>query len=123
MRQLQALHADCPALLPVDAQASIVSPECVGCLTCVSRCPAPGALDAALPAAGSCPPCLFAAAVVAVFFGILLAARLAGHWHSGVSGADTCASPRRCSASRTRRGPGHSSRRVTLLASHDGPRG
>ena len=34
------------------------------------------------------PPLLFAAAVVAVFFGILLAARLAGHWHSGVSGAE-----------------------------------
>ena len=40
------------------------------------------------PAPDRDPPLLFAAAVVAVFFGILLAARLAGHWHSGVSGAE-----------------------------------
>ena len=34
------------------------------------------------------PPALYAAAVVVVFFGILLAARVTGHWHSGVSGAE-----------------------------------
>jgi polyferredoxin len=78
----------CPALLPVDRKTSVASPECIGCLTCVSRCPAPGALDAALPRRVVVPPRLFAAAVVAIFFGILLAARLAGHWHSGVSGTE-----------------------------------
>lgn len=79
---------NCPALLPVDRKASVASPECIGCLTCVSRCPAPGALDAALPRRIVIPPRAFAAAVVAVFFGILLAASLAGHWESGVSAAE-----------------------------------
>jgi hypothetical protein len=72
----------------VDRKASIASPECVGCLTCVSRCRAPGALDVALPRRRVIPPALYAAAVVAVFFGILLAARVTGHWHTGVSGAE-----------------------------------
>jgi len=79
---------NCPALLPVDGKASVASPECIGCLTCVSRCPAPGALDAALPRRTVVPPWLYAAAVVGVFFGILLAARLVGHWQSGVSAAE-----------------------------------
>lgn len=78
----------CPALLPVDRKASVASPECIGCLTCVSRCPAPGALDAALPRRIVVPPRAFAAAVLGVFFGVLLAAYLAGHWHSGVSAAE-----------------------------------
>lgn len=78
----------CPALLPVDKKASIVSPECVGCLTCVSRCPAPGALDAALPRRVVIAPWLYAAAVAVVFFGIILAAALTGHWRSGVSAAE-----------------------------------
>jgi polyferredoxin len=78
----------CPALLPVDRKASVASPECVGCLTCVSRCPAPGALDAALPRRVVVPPWLCAAAVVGVFFGIILAARISGHWHAGVSAAE-----------------------------------
>ena len=72
----------------MENQEAVASAECFGCMTCVSRCPAPGALDAALPRRIVIPPLLFAAAVVAVFFGILLAARLAGHWHSGVSGAE-----------------------------------
>jgi polyferredoxin len=79
---------NCPALLPVDRKASVASPECIGCLTCVSRCPAPGALDVALPRRIVIPPPVFAAAVVAVFFGIVLVAYLSGHWRSGVSAAE-----------------------------------
>jgi len=78
----------CPALLPVDRRVSVASPECIGCLTCVSRCPVRGALDAALPRRLVIPPWLYAAAIVGLFFGILLTARLAGHWHAGVSGAE-----------------------------------
>jgi polyferredoxin len=78
----------CPALLPVDRKTSVASPECIGCLTCVSRCPAPGALDAALPRRVVISPRLYAAAVVGVFFGVLLAAGLTGHWRTGVSGAE-----------------------------------
>ncbi|HEY6000817.1 MAG TPA: 4Fe-4S binding protein [bacterium] len=78
----------CPALLPVDRKAGIASPECIGCLTCVSRCPVPGALDVSLARRRVIPPWLYAAALVAIFFGILLAARATGHWHSGVSGEE-----------------------------------
>ena len=84
----RACTKHCPTLIDVERKELVKSAECFGCLTCVSRCPAPGALDAALPRRIVIPPLLFAAAVVAVFFGILLAARLAGHWHSGVSAAD-----------------------------------
>lgn len=75
-------------MLPVDRRASIASPECIGCLTCVSRCPAPGALDAALPRGVVIPPRVYAVAVVVVFFGLLLAAGLSGHWRTGVGGAE-----------------------------------
>ncbi len=79
---------NCPSLLPVEARTSIVSPECVGCLTCVSRCPAPGALDAVLVGRRAMPPALYAAAVAGVFVGVILVARATGHWQSGVSGEE-----------------------------------
>jgi polyferredoxin len=77
----------CPALLPVETLGRVRSPECLGCLTCVSRCPEPGALDAALPGR-LVPPALYAALVAAVFWGILVAAKATGHWESGVSPAE-----------------------------------
>ncbi len=79
---------NCPALLPVETLGRVRSPECLGCLTCVSRCPAPGALDAAAPGRRVIPPVVFAALVAAVFWGILAAARLAGHWEAGVGTAE-----------------------------------
>jgi polyferredoxin len=78
----------CPALLPVERLGRVRSPECLGCLTCVSRCPAPGALDAAVPGRRTVPPALYAALVAAVFWGIIAAARITGHWEAGVSAAD-----------------------------------
>lgn len=75
----------CPSLLPVDRKEAVRSLECTGCLTCVSHCPAEGALDMALPGRRVLRPELFIAAVVAVFFGGILIARLAGKWHSSVT--------------------------------------
>ncbi len=76
---------NCPALLPVDKKTEIRSPECTGCLTCVSHCPARGALDAALAGRKIIRPGIFIAAVVSLFFGLILAARLTGRWHSSVT--------------------------------------
>jgi ferredoxin len=76
---------NCPALLPVEKLGRVRSPECLGCLTCVSRCPAPGALDAALPGRRIVAPELFAAAVALIFWGIIAAAGFTGHWKAGVS--------------------------------------
>ena len=39
----------CPFHLPVDEKKVIRSAECTGCLTCVSGCPAEGALGMAVP--------------------------------------------------------------------------
>lgn len=78
----------CPALLPVEKLDRVRSPECLGCLTCVSRCPAPGALDAALPGRRVVAPAVYALLVAALFGGLLAAAKLTGHWESGVSVAE-----------------------------------
>jgi polyferredoxin len=80
--------AGCPALLPVQTLARVRSPECTGCLTCVSRCPAPGALDASLPGRVRVPPAVYAVLVVALFFGAIAAAAALGHWQVGVSPAE-----------------------------------
>jgi polyferredoxin len=79
---------NCPALLPVERLELVRSPECIGCLTCVSGCPAPGALDAAAPGRRTVSPTLYAVLVAAVLGGVIAAANLTGHWKAGVSTAD-----------------------------------
>lgn len=78
----------CPGLLPAEDKLRVRSPECTGCLTCVSRCPARGALDMALPGRRAVKPLIFAALLSAVFFGLIGMARLTGHWHSTVAYED-----------------------------------
>jgi polyferredoxin len=75
----------CPSLLPVDKKGLINSPECTGCLTCVSRCPAKDALDVRVGGKWTMRPEIMAAFIVVIFFGIITAARLSGKWHSSVS--------------------------------------
>jgi polyferredoxin len=84
----QRCTKSCPAQLPVERLGRVRSPECIGCLTCVSRCPAPGALDAAVPGRRSVSPVLCAALVVVALCGIIAAAKIAGHWETGVSPAE-----------------------------------
>ncbi len=74
----------CPANLPVDKFKVVRSPECTGCLSCVSVCPAKGALDVGLPGR-KINPVAFGLIVIAVFFGIILAAKLSGHWQGNVT--------------------------------------
>ncbi len=77
--------AQCPSMLPVSTKQAINSPECTGCLTCVSYCMSKGALDMALPGKTIIKPLLFTVLIAVVFFGVILLARLTGHWHSSVS--------------------------------------
>jgi len=79
---------NCPALLPVENLGRVRSPECLGCLTCVSGCPAPGALNAAMPGRRIVSPALCAALVAVVLWGVIAAARITGHWEAGVNAAD-----------------------------------
>ena len=79
----------CPSSLPVDKLLSIKSVECTGCLECVTICPAESALYMGLPQLGSkntriIPGWAMAAAVAALFFGIVGFAKVTGHWQSAI---------------------------------------
>lgn len=80
-----ACSKHCPSLIPVADLRAVRTPECTGCLTCVSRCPAKGALDAKLLGKRAVRPEAVAALVVGIFFGIIALARLSGAWHSSIS--------------------------------------
>jgi polyferredoxin len=75
----------CPSMLPVESKARVSSPECTGCLTCVSRCPAKGALDMALPGRRPLRPVIYVALVTVLFFGLIGFAKVTGHWKSDVT--------------------------------------
>jgi polyferredoxin len=80
----------CPAGLPVDRKPSIASAECTACMSCVAACPAAGALDLSLgPRRWAAPttPAAVAAGILIVFLGIVVYARLAGHWHTALPDA------------------------------------
>lgn len=81
----------CPSFIPVDRLATVTSPECTGCLECVVHCPHPGAIALETPRRVTprfwrrpVRPAVFAALVVALFFGGIGVAKLAGRWRSDV---------------------------------------
>jgi polyferredoxin len=76
----------CPALLAVDRLVVVRSAECTACLECVAVCPADGALYMSLPQRRRLPAWALAAGVAVLFFGIVLAAKLAGSWHTVLPG-------------------------------------
>jgi polyferredoxin len=74
----------CPSRLPVDAKASVASPECTGCLECVAVCPVKDALELSPRRRAGLPAWAVAAGIAAVFLGLTALARLTGHWHTEV---------------------------------------
>jgi len=79
---------NCPAYLPVDQRRKIVSPECTSCMTCLSGCPT-AAISYSTPGGGySLRGKAFPVLLLGIFFGIILVAKLTGHWHESVSEAD-----------------------------------
>lgn len=74
---------NCPALLPVDRKKYIHSPECTGCLTCVSCCPSKDCLEITF-AGKIINPLLFAGALFGLFFGLIVLAKATGNWKSHV---------------------------------------
>jgi polyferredoxin len=76
---------NCPSLLPVDKKITIRSPECTGCQTCVSYCPAKGALDMNLMGKRAVKPEIIIGLAAAIFFGLTIVARITGKWHSSIS--------------------------------------
>lgn len=84
----------CPFGLPVDRLIAVHSAECTGCLECVAACPVEGALGmsiAKMQALKSSPSRLpawaMAAAIAALFLGIVGYAKLSGHWQTNVPDA------------------------------------
>jgi polyferredoxin len=77
----------CPSHLAVDRSSRVRSDECVGCLSCVAACPVPRALrvETPRPWRRAVRPTAFAALVLAVFAGGILAARVAGYWRTSIS--------------------------------------
>jgi polyferredoxin len=83
----------CPASLKVDQLVQIRSVECSACLQCVAACPAENALQFALPARKAATaerrwyrrtlsPVVVVCVIAYLFFGIVLYARVTGHWKS-----------------------------------------
>jgi polyferredoxin len=77
----------CPSLIDVEKKEVVQSPECFGCLTCVSSCPTPGALDVSIKTGKSrrpLKPFLYPIALVLFFSLIIGAGMAAGKWRSGI---------------------------------------
>jgi len=94
----------CPSHLPVDRLVQIRSLECTACMECVAVCPAENALQFSLapqkssakatPAHGTIAarwrnralkPWTVAAMLALIFFGLVGAARVSGHWQTNLS--------------------------------------
>jgi polyferredoxin len=85
----------CPSQLRVDKLVQIRSVECTACMACVASCPVENALQLALPPRKAetavarwrglvvRPPAVVAI-LAAIFLGVVLVARMTGHWQTHV---------------------------------------
>jgi ferredoxin len=78
----------CPSSIPVDVLAMVRTPECNGCLTCVSVCPVKDALEMrTLVRRRRVTAPRIALGVATIFFAVVVFAKVAGYWHTGLSEA------------------------------------
>lgn len=79
----------CPALINVQKQKVVSSPECFGCLTCVSYCRGKDALEMTfrVPKKGArtIRPVIYVVSILVVFYLFVIVAKATNHWDSGVS--------------------------------------
>ena len=88
-RQTDCIHCrrcsdNCPSLIDVEKKTTISSPECCGCLTCVSYCPS-GAVEVTLRTNRSrilVRPAYYIASLLIVFYLFVGIGKLTGHWQS-----------------------------------------
>jgi polyferredoxin len=73
----------CPAQIDVQHKVQIHSPECTGCLTCVSNCPVEGALAMAFWKR-PIPGVAFVMIVVMLFAAGVLIGMFSGHWETSL---------------------------------------
>jgi polyferredoxin len=77
----------CPTLIDVESKAVVKSAECFGCLTCVSRCPSPGALELTLRAGNkvrTVSPYLFPVILVILFYLVIGLGMVTDNWKSKI---------------------------------------
>jgi polyferredoxin len=77
----------CPVEIPVHARLRVVTPECTGCLSCVSACTVPECLGVARPGrrgVSSVSPWVLPAAALATMLGLWAVARATGFWETSV---------------------------------------
>ena len=91
MHRLRKCARACLSGLPVDQVEQIRSVECTACMACVAACPAQDALQFSLaPRKAATPaerwryrtlrPATASAVLAFIFFGLVLAAKVSGHW-------------------------------------------
>lgn len=84
----RACSRNCPSLIDVEKKTVVKSPECFGCLTCLSHCPSRGALDITMGAGKKrriMTPYIFPLILVLIFYLIIGAGMLGGKWQSRLS--------------------------------------
>jgi polyferredoxin len=75
----------CPSLIPVDVLRTVRTPECNGCLTCVSVCPVKDALEMrTVIGHRRVPAATIAVGVATIFLLVVGYAKTAGHWDGKV---------------------------------------
>jgi polyferredoxin len=76
----------CPSHLTVHRQLTVVSPACSSCMDCVNACPSAGTLTLTTPGLGSSGwnTAGMALAVGLAFVVMVVAAKISGHWQSGI---------------------------------------
>ena len=78
----------CPSLIPVDVLRTVRTPECNGCLTCVSVCPVKDALEMrTLVRRRRVSAMNVAVGTLALFVIVVAVARATGHWHGDIQEA------------------------------------
>ncbi|MEZ5289878.1 MAG: 4Fe-4S binding protein [Vicinamibacterales bacterium] len=75
----------CPSLIPVDVLRTVRTPECNGCLTCVSVCPVQDALEMrTLVGRRRVAAPRIALGLALIFVAVVGYAKITGHWHGQV---------------------------------------
>ena len=77
----------CPALIDVEGKTVVKSEECFGCMTCVSRCRAEGALDLTVKTGKKTrvvKPWLFPVILIVLFYLVIGIGMAADKWHSKI---------------------------------------